>query len=71
MQHFRNPWTILLFLVVALISWKWQVIAILLGAELCSQSLHERIHHPSGWFASARFRLIGIIIAGVGTWFLV
>jgi len=70
MQHFLNPWTIVVIAASALISWKWEVLIIILGVELCSQSLHESKHHPDGWFSSPAFRLVGIAIAVVGAWFL-
>lgn len=71
MQHFKSKWTVLLFMTVALASWKWEVLLILLGAEICSQSLHESIHHPNGRFAHPVFRILGILLAGVSAWLLV
>lgn len=70
MQHFKSRWTILVFLAVVLISWKWQIVAILLGAELCSQSLHESIHHPNNKLASSVFRFLGLAIVIAGALFI-
>jgi hypothetical protein len=70
MQHFKSRWIILLILTVTLISWKWQVLVLLVGAEICSQSLHEKIHHPTQRLAHWSFRLIGILIAIIGAWYL-
>ena len=70
MQHFRSRWTILLAFTVGLLSLKWELGAVIVGAELCSQSLHESIHHPEGRFAHWGFRLAGVVIAGFGAWFL-
>jgi uncharacterized membrane protein YczE len=70
MQHFLSPWTLVVIAVAALVSWRWEMLVIVLGVELCSQSLHESRHHPDGWFANYIFRLIGIVIAGAGAWFL-
>lgn len=70
MQHFLSPWTLVVTAVVTLVSWRLEVLVIVLGVEFCSQSLHESRHHPDGWFANLLFRVIGIIIAGIGAWLL-
>lgn len=70
MQHFLSPWILAVISIAALVSGRLEVLIIVLGVELCSQSLHESRHHPDGWLANLLFRIIGIVIAGIGAWFL-
>jgi hypothetical protein len=53
-----------------LVSRRWEILVILLGVELCSQSLHEKIHHPGSLFAEPFVRYLGILIALAGAWLL-
>ncbi len=70
MQHFRNPLTILLFIVVTLVAMKWQVPMIVFGVMLFDQSLHESRHHPTSRLDNPLFEFLGIIIAGIGALWL-
>ncbi len=67
MQHFRNPWVVLVFLVVVLILRQWEILLVLLGAEIVSQSLHEDRHHSGALFAGFVPKIIGVALVLAGS----
>ena len=70
MQHIYSKWIWPLLILPAIITGKWELLLILIGFVICSQSMHESIHHPTYFFARTRFRILGFLICLLGAYLI-
>ncbi len=70
MQHIYSRWIWPLLILPSIITGKWELFLIVVGFVITSQSLHESIHHPTFFFARARYRLLGAVLVLLGAYLL-
>lgn len=59
-----------MILILPIVVGSWGLFLVLLGFGICSQSLHESIHHKDYFLTGVQFRIIGSCIAIVGAFLI-
>ena len=70
MQHILSRWMWPLMVVLPLIARSWGLFVLLIGFIICSQSVHESIHHKDRLSAKVIVRIVGALIALLGAYLM-